>query len=271
MLILTKVFKITLALAISTLVMADAVLPSCSGRDRGDQAYQPDYPSQDIVSYEQLQQDLSDINDGICFPDLSHYDGLNLRYEVIYDEDAYNYSGTGEKVGYSLGNNYYDYYVDEYQTIASNSLITAFNFSCAPESYYLEQGSIPEGSYRGIPYKYEANGYFDYMDGSDLQYGLPYEYGFYYVVCDFLVDGYYYFINVTVRFSPEDYSAMSIADANENLEKAEAEVMAIIDSVLDQKGLPKDTMPDHNPPSRRNPQPADSGSTADAAAPTTSG
>jgi hypothetical protein len=265
MLILTKVFKIALTLVVSTLVMADAAFVSCSDRGRGDQAYQPEpyYQPGDISNYEQLQQVMSALDEDICFPDLSDYDELTLRCEIIYD----SYDAAG-KAGYSLA--FYDPY-ETYNTMAGNSLINSFDFLCLPESQLSKNNFIPETSYRGVPCTYADGEYFDHKDGIDLQYGLPHFGSLYSVYCEFWVDGYYYSMTVAVRAPADDLSAMGIGEVNEYIEKGRAEAMAIIDNVLDQKGLPKETMPDHSPPSRRNPQPADSGSTADAAAPTTSG
>lgn len=244
---LVRILKIALSL-----VMVDAIFAGCSGT-RGNQSYEPEpyYEPEpnfgielEIRNYQQLQQELADICDASCFPDFSQYQDLSLYYSVVYDEIDLE-----EKIGYSIDSvsdygsttptPYYGSAIPTPTPIAQNSLITYFQLRCISESHRPSYATVPETSYRGIPYQYVEITYFEYIDGSDLQNGLPYYPSFYYASSGFSVDGYDYTLYVLVELPFEAYTTMSIADANEQTEKARAEVMAIIDSILDQKGLPQ--------------------------------
>ena len=214
---LVRIFKVAL-----TLVLADAAFVGCSSTDREHQ----------VDTYEQLQQEVSTVDDVICFPDLSHYEDLDLVYTVFGVDRGQNAKG-----GYSLVSS-----PDAglYEVIAKNSLITDFGFSCADAGSRIagdnENTDLkPNTSYRGVPIRSFVVTYADIVSESDTRESVrPHTDYFFQASYVLVINGYWYSLDVAVKMSGDKMQTIDI-DAETN--KAKEEVLMLVDSIFDQNGV----------------------------------
>ena len=213
---LVRIFKVAL-----TLVLADAIFVGCAAT----REYQVD-------SYQQLQEELSPLSREVYFPDLSHYEDLDLVYMVLC-RDGHRW----DKGGYYIASNPD---AELYGTIAKNSLITVFSFTCTAEKLLQDgdtesSGLMPNKTYRGLAVYSDAITYFDKVDINDLQVDfLPYVDSIFWTHYKFSINGRSYDLYASVLISAEEFSTMGVDDINELTEKAKEEALMLVDSILDQ-------------------------------------
>lgn len=191
-------------------------------------------PASPVDSYDELKQELADLP-GVVFPDISTFDEDTFTFEVLHPPP------NGEpKVGYSFYA--YTVSVERLEKSSADSMLSGLRFGCANIGLLAqEEASTPWAAvntiYRGIPMEIHIT---DVTEEYVITQGdsSPYPRGtqVFYFSHKFSFDGYRYEIYADLMISPERISEV---DIEEEKAAADAEIKGLIDSILDQKGVPR--------------------------------
>ncbi|MDR3037394.1 MAG: hypothetical protein LBU31_03175 [Coriobacteriales bacterium] len=189
-------------------------------------------PTHQVDSYNQIKEALADQPD-IIYPDLSRYEQTGTLIYVVH-----HYIGNTRLFdGYSV------YLQDsEMKDAASASALSSIEIGCLNEEHLTEfrlpefSAHLPVMRYRTVEMEYIEENSSVYGNGEDTGYPYPEGSKIGAFSCSFSLKGYRYSLSAGVLLTPDD---LKVVDLETELGKARAEFFTVIDSILDQGGVPK--------------------------------
>ena len=188
-------------------------------------------PNYQVESYQALQEELKDIPDAI-FADITKYQN---NPDMVYEVFGYG-GGCSEKVieGYDVYYSTRPYYIDWEN---HSSVFSAFHIKSYNKSLNVAVDEYePNMTYRGIQMQERNMDETEIYNASTHPELYPRGTYVYYTSYHFDLLGYRYSLNGTFALTPEE---LQTHDSEQVRQAAKDELFALIDSILDQGGIPK--------------------------------
>ncbi|MDR3052690.1 MAG: hypothetical protein LBU48_02365 [Coriobacteriales bacterium] len=187
-------------------------------------------PQKPVESYDKIKEVLAD-QPSILYPDLSKYEQTGtLVYELHLQVNMRDSDGYAVR---SLDN--------ELEKYTEVSVFKSFGVACMnPEGdgkhYYDESGYDPNMHYRGVEMKYSEADITEAANGEDSSHPYPDGSRIGSLSSTFKLDGCRYWFSADILLTPDD---LEVTTYEEEMAKAYDELFVLVDSLLDQGGIPK--------------------------------
>jgi hypothetical protein len=187
-------------------------------------------PMYKVESYEQVKEDLADL-DGVVFPDISKYEDVGRFTFIVeqYQKDRNIKAGYGV---YTEG--------DVLDSSGIDSTLSALEICVYSLEYWGDElnpprALVPNDTYRSIPVQI-TYGLPTAIDGGEVAENEPLQGRDGGIGYEFDLDGFRYTVGGTIIFSDGELVTPIV---QERLAEGKPEILAIVDSILDQKGIPR--------------------------------
>jgi hypothetical protein len=186
-------------------------------------------PLYHVESYEQVKEDLVDL-DGVVFPDISKYEESGMLIFIVEQYKKDRSVGAGYGIYTDSG--------DRLESSGIDSTLSGVGIAAYSLEYWGDELNPPpvlepNDTYRSIPVQI-TDTLPTAIDGGSYEEGDPAQGhggGFEY---KFDLDGFRYFVSWSIVFSDNELVTPIV---QERLADGKTEILAIVDSILDQKGV----------------------------------
>jgi hypothetical protein len=187
-------------------------------------------PLYKVESYEQVKEDLADL-DGVAFPDISKYEESGMLTFIVdqYQKDR------SIKAGYGVYTK-----SDVLDSSGIDSTLSGLGIYVCSLKYWGDELNppptlVPNNTYRSIPVQI-TYGLPTAIDGGEVAENEPLQGRDGGIGYEFDLDGFRYAVGGTVIFLDDELVTPLV---QERLAEGKTEILVIVDSILDQKGIPR--------------------------------
>jgi hypothetical protein len=188
-------------------------------------------PLYHVESYEQVKEDLADL-EGVVFPDISKYEESGVLIFIVEQYHKDRSVGAGYTVYTDSG--------DRLESSGIDSTLSGVGICAYSLEYWGDELNPPpvlepNDTYRSIPIQI-TYGLPAAIDGGEVAENEVFQGrdgGFEY---KFDLDGFRYIVSGSIIFSDDELVTPIV---QERLADGKTEILAIVDSILDQKGVPR--------------------------------
>jgi hypothetical protein len=195
-------------------------------------------PTREVDSYAEVKEALAEQRPDIIFPDISKYDEDQFVFKVgLYQGDRRIINGYSAYIPTEFNKG-----IRTVRAVKGESVLAELFIRSTNEEFYFDELNPiwelePNTTYRGLDMEKDTHEmtdlvFKDHPSGDLHPLGSRiFAFGYY-----FTLEGYRYELNAQMVLTPDDLESV---DVEEEKDRADAELRALVDSVLDQGGVAK--------------------------------